>query len=63
MNNEMKPVGLLTGRRVRSVLVAATAAPSLHNTQPWRFECTDDQLRCKLIPVARYRRPTQTTGS
>src|ERR1700712_4028560 len=35
------PVGSLTEEEVQGVLVAATAAPSLHNSQPWRFRCTD----------------------
>jgi nitroreductase len=34
------PVGTLTPDQVREVLVAATVAPSLHNTQPWRFRLT-----------------------
>jgi hypothetical protein len=32
-------VGRLTEDQVRSVLGAAARAPSLHNTQPWRFHC------------------------
>ncbi|MDQ2845891.1 MAG: nitroreductase family protein [Actinomycetota bacterium] len=34
------PVGTLSDQQVRSVLTAAAAAPSLHNSQPWRFNCT-----------------------
>ncbi len=34
------PVGALSDQQVRSVLTAAAAAPSLHNSQPWRFNCT-----------------------
>lgn len=34
------PVGHLDEEQVRSVLSAATAAPSPHNSQPWRFHCT-----------------------
>lgn len=33
-------LGSLTGDQARSVLLAAVAAPSLHNSQPWRFRCT-----------------------
>lgn len=40
MNTRVMPVGSLTDEQVRSVLIAATAAPSLHNSQPWRFRCT-----------------------
>jgi nitroreductase len=40
MNTRVIPVGGLTDDQVRSVLVAATAAPSLHNSQPWRLHCT-----------------------
>lgn len=40
MSTRVIPVGGLTAEQVRSVLVAATAAPSLHNSQPWRFHCT-----------------------
>ncbi|MDA3645696.1 nitroreductase family protein [Saccharopolyspora indica] len=40
MNTTITPVGSLTAGEVREVLTAATAAPSLHNTQPWRFHCT-----------------------
>jgi nitroreductase len=44
MNTRVIPVGSLTAEQVRSVLVAATAAPSLHNSQPWRFHCTPTTL-------------------
>jgi hypothetical protein len=37
MNTNVIPVGSLDGVQVRSVLTAAAAAPSLHNSQPWRF--------------------------
>jgi nitroreductase len=40
MNTHFPSVGSLSGEQVRSVLLAATAAPSLHNSQPWRFHCT-----------------------
>jgi nitroreductase len=51
----MKPhvtaVGSLTGDQVRSVLVAATAAPSLHNSQPWRFRCTPTVIELHADPT------------
>lgn len=34
------PVGGLTGGQVRLALAAAMAAPSPHNSQPWRFRCS-----------------------
>lgn len=34
------PIGALTQDQVSSVLRAAIAAPSLHNSQPWRLVCT-----------------------
>jgi nitroreductase len=40
MNANVVPVGSLSGDQVRSVLTAAASAPSLHNSQPWRFRCT-----------------------
>jgi hypothetical protein len=40
MNTPVMPVGSLTCDQVHAVLIAATAAPSLHNSQPWRFGCT-----------------------
>jgi nitroreductase len=40
MNTRLTLVGGLTDEQVHSVLAAATAAPSLHNSRPWRFRCT-----------------------
>jgi nitroreductase len=50
-------VGSLAADRVREVLRQATAAPSLHNSQPWRFRCTSDAIelyadRTRAVPVA-----------
>lgn len=42
--DECMPVGSLTGEQVRTVLTAATLAPSLHNSQPWRFLCTPQNI-------------------
>ncbi|KAA5826059.1 nitroreductase family protein [Saccharopolyspora hirsuta] len=44
MNTTITPVGGLTAAEVRDALVAATAAPSLHNSQPWRFHCTPSAI-------------------
>src|SRR2546429_9934478 len=44
MNGRITPVRGLTSEQVHSVLEAAIAAPSLHNTQPWRFRCTPDAI-------------------
>lgn len=51
------PVGGLTAEQVRTVLTAASAAPSLHNSQPWRFRSTRSVLELhadtsRAIPVA-----------
>jgi len=40
MSGKLEPMGSLTGIQVQSALLAATAAPSLHNSQPWHFGCT-----------------------
>ena len=44
MNERITPVRNLTSQQVHSVLEAAIAAPSLHNSQPWRFRCTPDAI-------------------
>jgi nitroreductase len=53
----MTAVGTLTSDQVRAVLSAATTAPSLHNSQPWRFRCTPSAIELyaddtQLLPVA-----------
>ena len=50
-------VGSLTEDQVRETLTAATAAPSLHNSQPWRFLCTPTTIEMyadagRDLPVA-----------
>ncbi|HEY3471211.1 MAG TPA: nitroreductase family protein [Amycolatopsis sp.] len=40
MTPAITPIGLLDSDQVKSVISAATLAPSTHNTQPWRFRCT-----------------------
>ncbi|MBB5157493.1 Acg family FMN-binding oxidoreductase [Saccharopolyspora phatthalungensis] len=40
MNPHILPIGSLTADQVRKALLAAIAAPSLCNSQPWRFHCT-----------------------
>lgn len=37
-------VGPLSPAQVEAVLTAAAAAPSNHNTQPWRFRCLPDAI-------------------
>lgn len=51
------PVGSLTAEQVRTALTAATAAPSLHNSQPWWFRCTSGSIEVhadytRAVPVA-----------
>ena len=50
MEDMMISVGSLTGDQVRSVLLAATAAPSLHNSQPWRLRCTPAAIELYADP-------------
>ncbi|TDD41639.1 Acg family FMN-binding oxidoreductase [Saccharopolyspora elongata] len=57
MNTPIGAVGCLTVDQVREVLIEATSAPSLHNSQPWRFHCTADAIalhadRSRAVPVA-----------
>ena len=44
-------VGRLTGQQVRSVLIAATAAPSPHDSRPWRFHCTAETIELYADPL------------
>ncbi len=44
MTGPCMPVGSLTEDEVQGALVAAIAAPSLHNSQPWRFRCTPSAI-------------------
>jgi nitroreductase len=48
MSVNVTPVGNLTADDVRAVLIAASAAPSLHNSQPWRFVCTPTTIELHL---------------
>jgi hypothetical protein len=50
MTSRVPPVRSLTAGQVRSVIEAATAAPSLHNAQPWRFHCTPDAIELHADP-------------
>ncbi|MFF4599249.1 hypothetical protein [Amycolatopsis sp. NPDC001319] len=50
------PVGRLSARQVRSVLLAATTPPPLHDTRPWRFLCTPASIELYAGPAAGGRR-------
>ncbi|MEV6899227.1 hypothetical protein [Amycolatopsis sp. NPDC051372] len=50
------PVGRLSARQVRSVLLAATTPPPLHDTRPWRFLCTPGSIELHAGPPAGGRR-------
>lgn len=50
MNPYFRPVASLTAEQVTAALTAATAAPSLHNSQPWRFRCTPDAIELYADP-------------
>lgn len=57
MNEAIAPIGILTADQVRTALVAAIAAPSLHNAQPWRFRCGTESIelyadRSRATPAA-----------
>ncbi len=57
MNDPIRPVGVLTAEQVRAALVAATSAPSLHNSQPWRFQYAPNAIELHTdygrgVPVA-----------
>jgi nitroreductase len=57
MKTDFEPVGGLTADQVETALAAATAAPSLHNSQPWRFRCTPSAIELyadtrREMPVA-----------
>ncbi|WP_190817088.1 Acg family FMN-binding oxidoreductase [Saccharopolyspora pogona] len=57
MNTLIGAVGYLTADQTRAALLKATAAPSLYNSQPWRFHCTPDAIalyadRSHAVPVA-----------
>jgi nitroreductase len=35
---------------LHELLAAATAAPSMHNTQPWRFTVSQDAIELRVDP-------------
>lgn len=45
----------LAGNEVTDVLTAATLAPSVHNTQPWRFRLAPDRIELHADPTRRLR--------
>jgi nitroreductase len=45
--------GELSRRLVEDLLAAATAAPSMHNTQPWRFRVSKDMIELRADPERR----------
>ncbi|HXT45808.1 MAG TPA: hypothetical protein VN748_17105 [Pseudonocardiaceae bacterium] len=57
MSTRVMPVGCLTDEQVHAVLAAARTAPSLRNSQPWRFRCTHEAIELyadttRAVPVA-----------
>jgi hypothetical protein len=57
MTNQLRRVGSLDETQVHLVLRAAIAAPSLHNSQPWRFHRTGEAIelyadRERALPAA-----------
>ncbi|QKV73902.1 hypothetical protein [Amycolatopsis sp. Hca4] len=44
MTGALQPVGQLTADQVGAAVLAAGAAASLHNSQPWWFRCTPDAV-------------------
>jgi len=60
------PVGRLTGQQVQSVLIAAAAAPSPHNSRPWRFRCTAETIELYADPLRAepgHQEPTLSCGA
>ena len=53
----------LTEADERVLLAAATAAPSLHNSQPWLFEIEDGQVRVYANPSRHLTRSDPTGRS
>jgi nitroreductase len=51
MQTRAIPVGSLSAEQVQTILTAATAAPSLHNTQPWNFRCTPTTIELHANPT------------
>jgi hypothetical protein len=51
MTTNIGPIGTLTKEDVRAVLTAATAAPSVHNSQPWHFQCTSSTIELHADPT------------
>ncbi|GGP54260.1 Acg family FMN-binding oxidoreductase [Saccharothrix coeruleofusca] len=49
----VKPVLGLTAQEVTEVLRAAALAPSVHNTQPWRFRLAGDRVELHADPARR----------
>ncbi|MFI5613996.1 hypothetical protein [Amycolatopsis sp. NPDC051903] len=56
MKAGVRPVGRLTARQVRAVLVAATSPPPLHEGCPWRFRCTPASIELYAAPSRNGRR-------
>jgi hypothetical protein len=50
MGADISAVGSLTAEQVEAALTAATAAPSVHNSQPWRFRCTPSAIQLYADP-------------
>ena len=66
MDTAVVPVGRLTGQQVRSVLIAAAAAPSPHNSRPWRFHCTTETIELYADPLRAdpgHQEPTLSCGA
>jgi hypothetical protein len=66
MDVAVVPVGRLTGQQVRSVLIAAAAAPSPHNSRPWRFHCTAETIELYADPLRTdpgHQEPTLSCGA
>jgi hypothetical protein len=49
-SGQSRPGATLTSANVASVVATAARAPSVHNTQPWKFRITDDVIELHADP-------------
>ncbi|NUS73124.1 MAG: nitroreductase [Corynebacteriales bacterium] len=50
VSHEVRRIGDLSRSQLENLVAAATAAPSMHNTQPWRFRITGSFIEIQIDP-------------